>query len=192
MVLAVSLVLLKGDGMIDSPGLHVFPSSLYEAQLAARLGSRYKECHDVQESALALSSSSSKATQQKAGDATTVGATPSSASLSPVLPVVGTPDGTGGGMVFGGNDVVVVVPLLSALFVVVVFAVAFAVAFWVHRRRRCKTASAGRRKEVNEDAWKSTVDVDTGEEYCFKEGRTTWTRPGRSLVGERVLGKLNW
>ena len=86
----------------------------------------------------------------------------------------------------------VVVPLLIALFVVVVFAVAFAVAFWVHRRRRCKTASAGRRKEVNEDAWKSTVDVDTGEEYYFKEGRTTWTRPGRSLVGERVLGKLNW
>jgi hypothetical protein len=79
----------------------------------------------------------------------------------------------------------VVVPLLIALFVVVVFAVAFAVAFWVHRRRRCKTASAGRRKEVNED-------VDTGEEYYFKEGRTTWTRPGRSLVGERVLGKLNW
>ena len=86
----------------------------------------------------------------------------------------------------------VVVPLLVALFVVVVFDVAFAVAFWVHRRRRCKTASAGRRKEVNEDAWKSTVDVDTGEEYYFKEGRTTWTRPGRSLVGERVLGKLNW
>ena len=157
--------------MIDSPGLHVFSSPLYEAQLAARLGSWYKECHDVQESALAPSSSSSKATQQKAGDATTVGATPSSASLSPVLPVVGPPDGTGGGMFFGGNDVVV--PLLSALLVVVVFAVAFAVAFWVHRRRRCKTASAGRRKEVNEDAWKSTVDVDTGEEYCFKEGRTT-------------------
>ena len=137
MVLAVSLVLLKGDGIIDSPGLDVFPSSLYEAQLAARLGSRYKECHDVQESALAPSSSSSKATQQNAGDATTVGATPSSASLSPVLPVVGTPDGTGGGMVFGGNGVVMVVPLLIALFVVVVFAVAF----WVHRRRRCKTAS---------------------------------------------------
>ena len=47
-------------------------------------------------------------------------------------------------------------------------------------------------KKSNEDAWKSTVDVDTGEENCFKEGRTTWTRPGRSLVGERVLGKLNW
>ena len=47
-------------------------------------------------------------------------------------------------------------------------------------------------KKSNEDAWKSTVDVDTGEEYYFKEGRTTWTRPGRSLVGERVLGKLNW
>jgi hypothetical protein len=47
-------------------------------------------------------------------------------------------------------------------------------------------------KKSNEDAWKSTVDVDTGEENCFKEGRTTWTRPGRRLVGERVIGKLNW
>ena len=53
-------------------------------------------------------------------------------------------------------------------------------------------SSADTGEEVHEDAWKSTVDVDTGEEYYFEEGRTTWTRPGRRLVGERVLGKLNW
>ena len=32
-----------GGGSWDSTGMHVFPASLYEAQLAARLGSTYYE-----------------------------------------------------------------------------------------------------------------------------------------------------
>lgn len=35
---------LAGTGLLESIGLPVFPASLYEAQLAARLGTRYAEC----------------------------------------------------------------------------------------------------------------------------------------------------
>jgi hypothetical protein len=195
--------LLKGGGMIESPGLHVFPSSLYEAQLAARLGTPYKECADLQESAMfapspaalaiaitsSPSSSSSKArdsSQQNADAAqTAIGATPSSSSS--VFPAVVDM------VVSGVDDVVVVLTLSIALFVVAVLAVAIC----MRRRRRCKTAgckttiSAGNKMKkglssanteeeiVNEDEWKATVDLNTGEEYYFNEqnGRTTWTRP---------------
>ncbi|GMH73936.1 hypothetical protein TrST_g6631 [Triparma strigata] len=38
---------IEGGGVHESPGLHVFPYSLYEAQLSARLGTSYFECPDL-------------------------------------------------------------------------------------------------------------------------------------------------
>ena len=38
---------IEGGGVHESPGLHVFPYSLYEAQLSARLRTSYFECPDL-------------------------------------------------------------------------------------------------------------------------------------------------
>ena len=210
--------LLQGDKFIESPGKHVFPSSLYQAQLSARLGTRYFECLDLRTAPTPTPTAQPPTTQSPSAQPPTT-QSPSAQSPSAQPPTAQSPTvqsptisiepSSSPSMVPPSSSVVSKIDSSDSTTIVVVvssigfFVLAFLLIVHLFRRKREKQLPMADKTEQNEggdgdnddnnnaDKWKSEVDPTSGEEYYFKDGdeRSTWTRPVE-MSGNLISGDV--
>ncbi len=181
---------LAGTGVFDTPGLHVFPNSLYASQLAARLRRPYEEC-------VVVAGPGPGPDEHDEGDED---------ALASPAPSPGDRDDDGGvagstgtgklGENGGGRASPTVLVAAVSASSAVLLAAASGFAYRRRRRRLRRTPMAGAASESDdagdkdtEDtaaAWQSAVDPASGRPYYYTDKRTTWTRPA-AFVSEIEL-----